>query len=325
MSNAVDRLETVAEELGVDTDSLKPETCNFVSRIIRYPKMDEALKLIDGGRKHAVASGKGTGMLLLGEPGVGKSVIIGKYVQEYFGVPKANESDVLTKCPVLKLSVPAKATVTSLLSKILRAAKHPKPTGSYSELVGRIETLVQEQGVQMIILDEFQHLLRRQAQISTRNVVNEIKVLMDDHGLAILLCGITDGFDLISEHEELYQRFTYEQIALTPFDVQTEEEHAAFKAYINVCCMIVKDSGVKCIDLTSKTMLQRLLLATAGKARLINRLFVKVLETSDLSKGINNADFHDAYERARLNPKIGMKNPFKMSPSKVNETCGWYK
>lgn len=324
MRSAVDRLESAVDEYGSRVDLLKPETQNFVSQIIRYPMMDEALERIDGGRKHAIASGIGTGMMLLGDPGMGKSVIVEKYVRDYFGAPKCNESDVLSKYPVIKLSVPSKPTVNSLLSKVLVAANHMKPTGSQAELEVRLKTLVKEQGVQMIILDEFQHLLRKQAQISTRNVVNCIKVLMDDHGLAILLCGITDGFDLIAEHEELYQRFTYEQIRLVPFDVSTKDEHSAFRAYIKVCCMILEDSGVKCIDLTTKTMLQRLLLATAGKLRLINRLFVKVLETSDLSKGINNADFQEAYGRASLNPKIGLLNPFKMSPAKVHEKCGWY-
>jgi hypothetical protein len=90
---------------------------------------------------------------------------------------------------------------------------------------------------------------------------------------------------------------------------------------------ILTDSDVKIISLTNKTILQRLILASGGRTRLIERLIAKTLETSDLTKTVNISDFERVYEKNKMNPELSDKfNPFSVSDKTVlQEKAGWYK
>ena len=61
--------------------------------------------------------------------------------------------------------------------------------------------------VELLIFDEFQHFLRDQAKSNTRGVVNHIKLMMDQHKLAVVMAGTPAGYRSIAQHDELYQRF----------------------------------------------------------------------------------------------------------------------
>ncbi|WP_417227900.1 TniB family NTP-binding protein [Amphritea sp.] len=284
---------------------------------IQYEMHLSVLKAI--GNTHDMSGTEGSGMLLLGMPGVGKTRTIEKYIETYMKGYGETESDTLTLCPIVKISIPSKPTVKGLIIKILNTVGHPALSGSEAQLDARLGCFIQKQGVEMLIFDECQHLLKEQAQVITRNVVNYIKTLMDEHKLAIVMSGLPEAKSSITQFEELYQRFTAEHIELRPFSLQSKEDQWQFSGYLNTYKRILKESGIVTIDLSSKPMQERIMLATQGVPRLINRLLEKVLSVGDLDKTLGINDFVQAYNKAQLNPDLGTFNPFKADIIKVRD------
>lgn len=296
---------------------LKPQTRFFLSKTIRHIQFEKALDAI--AETHAMTGIQGTGMILTGMPGTGKTTILKRYVKTCLEMRDDIESETLTKWPVIRVVIPPKPTIISLIKTILYKVDHLVPKGTEADLKQRLAVLIDEQKVELVIFDEFQHLLREQAQISTRNVLNFIKVLMDECNLSVVMAGLPKGYDAISEFEELDQRLSFEQFHLQPLTLIDNGLSSNFSEYMATCEQILLDTGVQTVSLTSETMLKRLYLATQGKVRLISRLFIKVIQISDLSDKLVLQDYASAYDRARLNRKLGAFNPFSAPKSKVLE------
>ena len=288
---------------------------HFRSKVIPHPMFKEALEAMRDTQD--MYGEVGTGMLLLGLPGLGKTTIIEKHIRDFLSESGFAVTDILTERPVFKVEMPANPTIKGVLDKIIRAMGQEPFSGTQTVMEAQLNTIIKEQKVQMIIFDECQHLLREQAQVKTRNVINFIKLLMDINKLAVVMAGTPDAAATIVKHEELDQRFTYQQVNLKPFSVNQQEDRETFSAYLNANRRILLDVEVKIIDLTSDHMLARMILATMGRPRLINRLFDRAIQLADLSKTINMPDFEQAYAKTQLNKELGKFNPFSAPPNKV--------
>lgn len=296
--------------------SLKPETQYFLSKTISHPSFEDAIDAIKD--THAMHGIDHVGMLLQGGPGLGKSTILKKYKERCEKHYEGLTTDTLTKQPIILLSIPPRPTINSLMREILRATGQ-KTTGDGATLRTRLLTLIDEQYVELIIFDEYQHFHRSRAQKNTLDVVDFIKTLMNEKKLSIVMAGVDQGYEDLQKHEDLYQRFTFEQVHLKPFSLETEDDYWTFHCYIEMCEGFLKEANVECISLTDEGTLKKILLATRGHPRFISRLLVKVLEKGDLTKKLVKKNFATAYSRMGLNPKLGTNNPFEMSDEKVAE------
>lgn len=292
---------------------LKPATEALVNLRIPHDQYTEATKKIR--RTHALAGTVGSGRLLMGVPGVGKTSILESYLREQIEGRTDLESETLSKEPVLYVPIPSAPTIRSLLPAILEASRfHVSTSGRIKDLREKVDALIRNRGVELIIFDEFQHFLREQAQISTRNVVNEIKGIMDKHKLAVVMAGPPEGYRSIAKHEELYQRLAQEPIRLDPFSVHTDEDKNYFANYLASCRKLLTQHEVSIFEMRDEIVLQRFYLATRGIPRLITNLFWNVLEQSDLSKPLTLKTFGFYYGSLRLNPDLGVFNPFTAKP-----------
>lgn len=288
---------------------------HFRSKVIPHPIFKDALDAIRDTQD--MYGEVGTGMLLLGLPGLGKTTIIEKYIRDVLKEYGITEFDTRSERPVFKVEMPANPTIKGVLDKIIRAMGQEPYSGTQTVMEAQLNEIIANQKVQMIIFDECQHLLREQAQVKTRNVINFIKLLMDINKLAVVMAGTPDAASTIVKHEELDQRFTYRQVDLHPFSVNEKKDRETFSAYLNANRRILIDVGVNIIDLTSDHMLARMVLATMGRPRLINRLLDRAIQLADLSKTINMPDFEQAYAKTQLNKELGKFNPFSAPPKQV--------
>lgn len=281
----------------------------FNNKTIIHEKLEHSIKAISN--THDLYGSEGAGMLLLGPSGVGKTKIIETYIKRYMNAYQELETPNLSKKPILSIRVPATPTVKGLIEKLLSAADHPAPTSStVSKLEKRLSTLIKNQEVSLIILDEFQHMLRSQAQKSTRATLNFIKVLMDEHKLAVVMSGLPEALEAIRGYEELYQRFSHEHVRLFPFSSKTTHELNHLGKYLESCENILRGIGVQVAPLSSNENINRMLLATEGKARNINRIIVKAIQASKKESVLTITDFANAYNESPTNPNLGKFNPF---------------
>lgn len=296
--------------------SLSPAAKEFVKWRAQHNRFVEALNEI--GHTHALSGVEGTGMLLMGAPGLGKSSILKSYRKHHL----KNRSDLDgpdgSKEPIILVSVPSEPTQKTLLQQILRASSYAGSVeGTAGKLRQKLDEFIVGRGVELLILDEFQHFLPEQAKSNTRGVVNQIKLLMDEHKLAVVMAGIPQGYRSIAKHEELYQRFAHRQVRLRPFNA--EDRFKEFRKYMRACRLSLEARGFGMIPLEDEEMLTRLFLATKGIPRLITHLLLAAITNTEPGEMVSITDLARAFSGRSLNPTLGKFNPFSASVDTVNK------
>lgn len=290
----------------------KPETEVFLSETIQHHQFLDALNKI--GNTHGTAMGDAKGMLLIGDTGTGKSTVADTYINKYLQGYGSLDTDETTFNPILKISIESDATIIGILTKLLRELDHENcDTGTQAKLTHRFVRSAKERGVELIILDEFQHLLRNQALKRTRNTANALKTLHDDLKIPFVMIGMPESREVVEAHPELYRRFTFQQVELCGFSLDTEEEKVSFESYMKSCASILLNAGVKTSKIWSEAMLLRFYVATKGRPAHIASIFERVLQDTDLSERLTKDDFARSYQGMRLVREIGAFNPFSAS------------
>jgi len=274
----------------------------------RHGRYEEALEAMS--QTHDMSGVEGTGMLLMGMPGLGKSSILASYVRNHLASRTDLETPDGSREPIILVSVPAEPTLKTLIQEILLASSYQGSiAGTIGELKQKLNVFISERGVEMIIFDEFQHFLREQAKSNTRGVVNHIKLMMDKHKL----------YRLIAQHEELYQRFAHRQIRLRPFDAQENGRINEFAKYMRAYSRFLERQNVRTIQLDSEDMLVRLYLATKGIPRLITHLLRASVDNAEPGKTVARKDLARAFGKSSLIPELDRFNPFTAKSDKVLE------
>lgn len=171
----------------------------------------------------------GGGLLLIGPSGVGKSTLIEHYELLY---PRTHDPEG-TRIPVLRVSVPSSPSAKSLAEAILVALKDPKAhRGTASEKTERIEGWLKRCGVELILLDEFQHLIYTSALTGFRDVTDWLKRLISNTNVGIVACGLPEAALVVESNEQLARRFSA-RIQLTPFALDDADDFREFRGLLD--------------------------------------------------------------------------------------------
>jgi len=295
---------------------LSPEVKAFVKWRTQHNRFVEALDAI--GQTHSMSGLEGTGMLVMGVPGLGKSSILKSYRKHHLKAREDLESPDGSKEPIILVSVPSDPTEKTLLQQILKASSYAGSiTGTAGDLRQKLDEFIVGRGVELLILDEFQHFLPEQARFNTRGVVNQIKLLMDENKLAVVMAGTPEGYRSIARHDELYQRFAHRQVRLQPFNV--DDRLKEFRKYMRACRRSLEAKGFETIPLEDEEMLTRLFLATKGIPRLITHLLLAAITSVGPGETVTLNDLKRAFAGRSLNPALGKFDPFSAPMERVSE------
>lgn len=288
----------------------------FYNLALNHAQFNQALASL--GKAHAMSGLVGGGMILDGEPGLGKTTALNVYVRSIYAQECYLPTDTLTPLPVLKICLPGKPTIPRVIEKLLIASNHLQTTSRKSQtLEHRLHQLITRQQVEMIIFDEYHHLLRKHAQITTNDTVNFIKVLADDYKLAIVFAGLPEGRDILSNFPELHERMSFESVRLKAFNIESNEATQEYARYIIGIHEHLERIGVKICSLADQGMLLRILLATQGKPRFINRLFMRLLMRLSDEKPITHKEFEKEFSSPVFGGHLGLFNPFSATDEAV--------
>lgn len=170
----------------------------------------------------------GGGLLLIGPSGSGKSTLIEHYESFY---PRVHAQGG-TQIPVLRVSVPSSPSAKSLAEAILTALKDPKAhRGTASEKTERIQWWLERCGVELILLDEFQHLYYSATLAVFRDVTDWLKRLISTTDVGIVACGLPEAALVVESNEQLARRFSA-RIQITPFMTEDDEDFREFRAFL---------------------------------------------------------------------------------------------
>lgn len=172
--------------------------------------------------------GMGGGVLLIGPSGAGKSTILEVYEAAY---PRSFEEQ-RTHLPVLVAKVPSSPTVRSLAGAILEAMGDRRShRGTAPEKTTRLVALIKLCGVEMLLLDEFQHLFYPPTVAAFRDVTDWLKNLLESTGLGMIGCGLPAAELVIRSNEQLSRRFS-PNIPMDPFSLEDEADFIEYRGLL---------------------------------------------------------------------------------------------
>jgi len=253
----------------------------------------------------AMSGFESTGCTLFGPPGVGKSRLIRYFVTEVYVKPEYKLTKSVTPIPIISIRVPGKPTISRICEQILKCTQkhYTPPSRAGDSIMLRVTRVLQYLNVEMIIFDEFQHLLRKHATIRTADVVAFIKVLMDEHGLSVVFAGLPEAQSLLEEHPELSQRMSFAKVDLHEFSLRKDGpcNLKDFALYIKSIEVNFYELGITIFIISNKDMLFRLYLATLGNPRRIGQLFNRVMLRYHDKKLITTEEFQQVFSQMPFN------------------------
>ena len=159
-----------------------------------------------------------------------------------------------------------------------------------------LEKQIKVCGVQLIIFDEFQHLVRKYDRDVNRNACNFIKNLIDTTGVPVVLLGTPKGKKLFELYDELRTRFICAG-ELEPMSCDNDYSFDYFSIYL---ADLMRRFPLKTIDLSKDENPYRVMLATGGNLRTLEFLLSEVLaENCSSTKELGLKEYQEAYRYIR--------------------------
>jgi hypothetical protein len=145
--------------------------------------------------------------------------------------PRQHEAE-RTRVPVLLVSVPSSPTARSLAGAILEALGQKKAhRGTAPEKTSWIYELFARCDVEMVLLDEFQHIFYAPSLNAFRDVTDWLKNFLEDTRVGMVACGLPAAEMVVNSNEQLARRFS-ERIRITPFAFDIEEDFLEFRGLL---------------------------------------------------------------------------------------------
>jgi len=262
-------------------------------------------------------------MLLKGKPGTGKTLSALTAMDSLY---QESSSDTLTIKPTVYINVSLFSHPGQLLSAILEQLGDINPyKGVQPQKVKTIIRLFKEQGVKLVIIDEFQDILPKSRIQPTSKIYRFLKGFLDECGVPFLLLGTDNSERFLEVDNQIRTRFLPTQELYT-FNCLSESEKLRFALIIeSVLSELPRktkgldftesyddENGEEVISLKSNhNMLYRLNLATSGLMRVIVNLLTECIELTDPDDIVDNDILKTAYDNV-VNDSYAI-NPFDMS------------
>ena len=157
--------------------------------LIRYPRFNALHQDIRMCQEMSRLAGEPQCMVLEGVTGAGKSALI----QSYAGAHWRYDTAQGTKIPVFYMETPSPATVKGMAARMLEVMGDPAAhRGPLWSMNSRLTHFIQACDVQIVMLDDFHHLIDKETNRVLETVSDWLKVLIKETNVPFLVVGIED-------------------------------------------------------------------------------------------------------------------------------------
>ncbi|NOU75316.1 AAA family ATPase [Paenibacillus sp. LMG 31458] len=279
--------------------------------IVQHPQYEELLDELKMRFMLSNGSVSPDCLFIYGHTGVGKSTVTTEFT-ECFPRQLVELSDrKYMKIPVLKVTVPPKATPRSLASKILKIMGDPlHHRGTETELTSRVHHYIEACDVKMIVLDEFQHLIDADTQHVLSTASNWVKTFTEEINIPVVLCGMPESLRIFETNPQLDRRFT-NKIELTPFLYRTEAEIVQFRVFLK---KIENDLPFyESSNITDRIISDKIYYVTNGIPFYVMQLIVEATTSAllDGSDKILETHLNKAFRKIKQSARKLIANPFE--------------
>jgi hypothetical protein len=188
----------------------------YVEQIrVIYPRWNAILERIDRCYQRQPYAAEPPCLLIVGPQGAGKSTLIASYAQRYPRV--VTQHGVIQ--PVLRATIPSKATEMNLLTDLLDAIGDPRAaSGTIGGKTLRLRNFIRDCKVRLFMLDELHHIRDQESQKILANVSNWLKTLIKDTNVACVLVGLKGVAEEVVNTNPQLARLFGDPITLSPFE-----------------------------------------------------------------------------------------------------------
>jgi type II secretory pathway predicted ATPase ExeA len=290
-----------------DEDRIENTVMAFRANLVRHMGFEKALK--EMARCHRMGRyrlDEPNCLLITGESGCGKSTLRRTYVNQY---PRLEVED-RTLIPVLHLELPSQPTVKNVAERLLIQLGDPfAEKGSAEGKTARIVTLMKECGVELVVLDEFQHFVDRSSEKVEYKVADWLKSVINDSKVPFVLMGLPRCHRILEVNEQLRRRFL-PRVSLHRFRIDIQEERRQF---FTVLKNLEKSLPLQSPSaLCEKTVVPRIYYATHGVIDHTMKLISESLNIalSEHRPTIDQDILRRAFERVIWAEARDQDNPF---------------
>ncbi|PJE41938.1 MAG: hypothetical protein CUR33_11085 [Pseudomonas sp.] len=304
-------------------DEIKDKLVKFAQVVVNHPEYADAMECISRSIEATMTRGEPASVLLTGEPGTGKSTVC-KIALSHFGERKVVATDAGTTeiVPAFYCSLQAGATTKSLTTSMLQELGSNNVTGNSSTLFKRLVTLLKTCQTKLIVLDEFDNLLRKGAEKSREQVCDWVRTLLNETLVPVAIVGIPSCEEIINAHPQLSRRYPYRH-RMNHFTYSALDPASAFSKTLRAFSGEIKKIGEfdNSISLNTDQPLKAMYLATGGNMngirQILNDAFRLALLRNDGNFGLN--DLIGAAELSVIPTAYYRNNAFRLTNDSLNK------
>lgn len=280
-------LELIKKHQRHQRENIKETLLNFslADVILEHRQFDAAMTAIANVHHSRKTQGYSTGLLICGPSGVGKSTIIRQYSQHFPAYDEGNR----TVMPVLVVTCPSSATASGLMSAMFTAMHYPVPSRSdLADKTLKVIKLIKLLGVQLLLLDEFQHAYYTATLPAFRQLIDTVKVVITETNIASVLVGLHEAHEVIATNEQVARRHS-EKLEITPFKLEDDEDFKEFRSILK-SYQAAMPLPVE-VPLYEANLARRFLIASHGNLDYLRRLLEKSIHIAAFAD-VHHLDVH---------------------------------
>lgn len=304
-------------------DEIKSKLVQFSQFVVSHPEYADAMDCISRSIDTTFTRGEPASALLTGDPGTGKSTVC-KFALSHFGERRIVSTATGTTeiVPAFYCSLQAGATIKSLTTSMLQELGSTNVTGNNSTLFKRLVTLLQTCQTKLIVLDEFDNLLRKGAEKSREQVCDWVRTLLNETLVPVAIVGIPSCEEIINAHPQLSRRYPYRH-RMNHFTYSALDPKSAFSKTLRAFGTAIKKIGEfeNCISLSTDQPLKAMYLATGGNMngirQILNDAFRLALLRNDSSFGLS--DLVSAADLSVIPTAQYRDNAFRLTDASLNK------
>lgn len=195
--------------------------------VILHISFKEALSKIERIHERSKATKFAEGLFITAPSGAGKSTLIDYYKKRY---PRIEKKD-RTIVPVVVIETPTSPSAKSLVETIQIELSGTIVKGSLAFQTKRIYTLLKEQKVELLVVDEIQHFIDRKHVSETAKVSDWLKSFINKTKIPVVIFGLPRGLQILELNEQLRRRFSSKYF-MRPFDFSDADQQKEFRSIL---------------------------------------------------------------------------------------------
>lgn len=297
----------------------QPSLIRANATLVHYPRFNELHADIRLCQEVSRIAGEPQCMVLEGVTGAGKSTLVRTYTEMF----SRYETTQGTRIPVFYMETPSPVTVKGMAARMLETLGDPAAhQGALWAMNSRLIHYIRACQVQLVILDDFHHLIDQETNRILETVSDWLKVLIKETGIPFLVVGLAGKVELILQTNAQLSRLFAIRESLMPFSWDPHDE-ALVKEFAYFIKYTEKGIGISLSDeLPRAELLHRLHYATNGVVgNIMNLLRFATLLSQPPAEATTNPVLTLLLLSRAFTKRLRQHLPHKIDPFLVDPSC----